>query len=60
MARPFSPDSLYSSNGESASTPSAASRRICRQLVVEAQAHDNGVRATLYCKVRPAGIRARR
>ncbi|BGP23043.1 hypothetical protein JCM10295v2_001936 [Rhodotorula toruloides] len=50
MARPFSPDSQYGSAGESASTPSAASRRICRQLVVQAQAHDDGVLATLYCK----------
>ncbi|BGP30325.1 hypothetical protein JCM10296v2_002079 [Rhodotorula toruloides] len=51
MSRPFSPDPLSGSNGDSASTPSAASRRICRGLVVDADAHDEGVRATLYCKV---------
>ncbi|BGO89842.1 hypothetical protein NBRC10512_005611 [Rhodotorula toruloides] len=51
MSRPFSPDSLSGSNGESTSTPSAASRRICRQLVVEAETQDEGVRVTLYCKV---------
>ncbi|GAA5971588.1 hypothetical protein JCM11641_000652 [Rhodosporidiobolus odoratus] len=49
MSRPFSPDSL-SGNSEP-SAPSSASKRICRGLVVEAEAHQDGVYSRLYCKV---------
>ncbi|BGP46303.1 hypothetical protein JCM10450v2_002145 [Rhodotorula kratochvilovae] len=49
MTRPLSP--ALSSVGEPHSTPSSAARRLVRQLVVDAEAHSEGVTATLYCKV---------
>ncbi|GAA5875645.1 hypothetical protein JCM8547_000898 [Rhodosporidiobolus lusitaniae] len=47
----FSPDSLVPTGDCTPSSSSAASRRICRALVVEAIAHEEGVTSTLYCKV---------
>ncbi|GAA5999393.1 uncharacterized protein JCM10292_001258 [Rhodotorula paludigena] len=49
MARPLSPALSVGSDG--GSTPSASSRRLVRQLLVDAHAHGEGVQATLYCKV---------
>ncbi|GAA5839706.1 hypothetical protein JCM11251_002568 [Rhodosporidiobolus azoricus] len=49
MSRPFSPSS--SSSAGEPSTASAASRRLCRSLLVDAQAHDAGVHSRLYCKL---------
>ncbi|GAA5912818.1 hypothetical protein JCM6882_000437 [Rhodosporidiobolus microsporus] len=52
MSRPFSPDSTssHTSAGDH-STPSSASRRVCRAIVVDAHAHDGGVRSKLLCKL---------
>ncbi|SCZ97015.1 BZ3500_MvSof-1268-A1-R1_Chr4-2g06931 [Microbotryum saponariae] len=65
MARPFSPSSMpsYGATPRVATPPlsddvepnssSSATRstRICRSLVVRAAAHDQGVGATLYCRI---------
>ncbi|GAA5915357.1 hypothetical protein JCM5296_003691 [Sporobolomyces johnsonii] len=48
MSRPFSPDSSASLSD---SPSSSSQKRICRSLVVAAEAHAEGVRSTLYCKV---------
>ena len=37
---------------EAHSSPSTAAIRLCRRLAVDARAHDQGVSARLYCKVR--------
>lgn len=50
MARPLSP--ALSAGSDGGTTPSASSRRLVRQLLVDAHAHEEGVQATLYCKVR--------
>ncbi|GAA5928589.1 hypothetical protein JCM1841_000169 [Sporobolomyces salmonicolor] len=48
MSRPASPDSSASLSD---SPCSSSQRRICRSVVLAAEAHAEGVRSTLYCKV---------
>ncbi|GAA6012354.1 hypothetical protein JCM10207_007055 [Rhodosporidiobolus poonsookiae] len=50
MLRPLSPDSAPSATGRDCSTPPSRGR-VVKALAVEAQAHGEGVKCTLYCKV---------